>query len=170
MSSSNFIIDAGARKDEGNEEDDYVDGGGDLVVINGYHPMLRIDDITLTIAEKVLRLSKGKHDTRHAHEGVPQGSGRSGNGFRGFQGFKDFAGKGKHSNSASDHCQFLRTFFSGRAPDLPTPGCPSRLFLVIHNIDGPGLRSPQAQSALSILAGILLLFAHDLQIYRQVNW
>lgn len=53
----------------------------------------------------------------------------------------------------AEHIEFIVGCFASPKAH-PHLHIPARAFLLIHNIDGPALRTPQAQSVLSLLASI----------------
>ncbi len=173
-------------------DDGSADSAGDVIVVNGFSPNLSVREILSTIAKKIVkRPLKGKTNIEQAREISKVVNGPYPSVFgRGMDGDDKSARAGntfgKHSSSfdnegvvdlvngtLSRKKRLQQTFREDKkvsnrsnrnrlSNDHRFPE--RRLYLIVHNIDGPSLRSSKAQEVLSFLAdsrGIHLIASID---------
>jgi len=169
-------------------DDGTAESAGDVIVVNGFSPNLSIREILNIISKKLVkRTLKGKTNVEQAREiskivngsypsvfggGSNSGSNNSNNFSSGNGYATSFNNEGVvdlingpilRNKKRRKHSKRLSS--SGRNKNVHDDRFPERrLYLIIHNIDGPSLRTPKAQEVLSFLAesrGIHLIASID---------
>ena len=169
-------------------DDGTVESAGDVIVVNGFSPNLSIREILNTIAKKIVKHTlKGKTNVEQAREiskivngTYPSvfGGGYGNNNNNNYNNLNGHASSfnnegvvdlinGPMSRKKKQRKKYSKRISSGgrRHKNINDNRFPERrLYLIIHNIDGPSLRSPKAQEVLSFLAesrGIHLIASID---------